>query len=151
MEMSKLVQILRCLAVLPGALLSALLVMFPIHWAVELIQLFGKSGDDSTISVDGKTPLAAIPPEMLERFGYAFFSPLVIIYVGAKIAPKFKFQTGIALAVLWGILFGSGMALVISQDQYSGWGWLRFAITCMLGIAGVSIGLFQVHKVQGKI
>jgi len=149
--MPKLVQVFRWLAVLPGAFLCALLVAFPIHWAVELIQLFGGSGDDSAVSIDGKTPLAAIPPEMLERFGYALFTPLVMIIVGVKIAPKFKFHTGIALAVLWGIIFGAGMTFVISQGQYSGWGWLRFAITCLLGIAGVSLGLLRIHKTQKEM
>lgn len=151
MAMSKPVQVLRWLAVLPGAFLCVLLVAFPIHWAVELMQLFGRSNDDSFVSIDGKTPLAAIPPEMLERFGYAFFTPLVMIIVGAKIAPKFKSQTGIALAVLWGIIFGAGMTFVISQGQYFGWGWLHFAITCVLGIAGISLGLFRVHKAQKEI
>lgn len=102
--------------------------------------------DGSFISIDGKTPLAAMPSEMLERFGYAFFSPLVLIIAGANIAPRFKFQTGITLAVLWGIIFGAGMTYVISQGQYSGWGWIRFAITFVLGIAGVFIGLFRVYK-----
>ena len=147
-EMSVAIQVLRWLAVLPGAFLCALLVTFPIHWVVMLIQLFGDSGDDAVVSIGGKNPLAAIPPEMLERFGYALFTPLVMIMVGAKIAPKFKFPTGIALAVLWGIVFGAGMALAISQGQYSGGGWLRFIVTCVLDIAGVSFGLFKVHKAQ---
>jgi len=148
MAISKPVQILRWFAVLPGAFLCALVVEFPIHWVVMLIQLFGGSNDDSVISVDGKIPLAAIPPEMLERFGYAFFTPVVIIVFGTKIAPSFKMQTGIALAILWGIFFGAGMTFLISQGHYSGSSWLRFAITCVLGIAGVSVGLVEAHKAQ---
>jgi apolipoprotein N-acyltransferase len=146
MAMSKSVQTLRWLAVLPGALLCVVIVMFPIHWAVGLIQLLGKSNDDSFISIGGKLPLAAIPPEMIERLGYAFFTPFVMIISGAYIAPKFKFQTGIALAVLWGIGFGASMVYVISQNQYSGRDWLVLAITCVLGVAGVCSGLFRVYK-----
>jgi len=142
----KCLQVLRWLGIIPGAFLCTLLVMFPIHWVVMLIQLFGRSREGDFISIDGKNPLAAIPPEMLERFGYALFTPFVIIIVGAKIAPKFKFPTGIALAVLWGVLFGAAISLAISKGQYEGWGWLRFAITCVLGIAGVGLGLFNVHK-----
>ena len=138
--------ILRWLAILPGGLLCALIVAFPIHWGVGLIQLFGMSSENSFVSIGDKIPLAAIPPEMLERFGYAFFTPLIMIVSGAHIAPRFKFQTGIALAVLWGIIFVAGMTFVISQGQYSGWGWLRFAITCVLGIAGVCLGLFRVQR-----
>jgi apolipoprotein N-acyltransferase len=113
-----------------------------------LIQIFGGAGDDAVISIDGKNLFAAIPPEMLERFGYAFFAPLVMVIVGAKIAPKFKFQIAIALAVLWGIIFGASMTIAISRGQYSDWGWLRFAITCVLGIVGVALGLFLAHKAQ---
>ncbi len=144
MAISKSVQALRWLAVLPGAVLCVFIVAFPIHWVVMFIQHF--PGDDSLVSIDGKAPLAAIPPEMLERLGYAFFTPFVMIVSGAYIAPKFKFQTGIALAVLWGIGFGASMAYVISQNQYSGRDWLVLAITCVLGIAGVCLGLFRVYK-----
>ena len=55
-------RILRWICVLPGALLCVVLVAFPVHWIVMLIQMFGKS-DDSFITVDGKNLLAAIPPE----------------------------------------------------------------------------------------
>ena len=145
-EMSKPVQVLRWLAVLPGAFLCVFLVTFPIHWAVMLIQILGRSDNDAFISINGKTLLAAIPPEMLERFGYAFFAPLVMIIVGTIIAPKFKFQTSIALAVFWGIIFGAGMIVFISQG--SGWGWLRLVVTCLFGIGGVGLGLFLAHKSQ---
>jgi len=144
--MSKPVQVLRWLGVLPGAFLCVFLVTFPIHWAVMLIQIFGSSAPDTLISIDDKTLLAAIPPEMLERFGYALFTPLVMVIVGTKIAPNFKFQTSIALAVLWGIIFGASMIVFISQGQYSDWGWMRFAITCLLGIGGVGLGLFLAYK-----
>jgi hypothetical protein len=114
--------------------------MFPIHWIVMLIQHIGST------SIDGETPIAAINPEMLELLGYAFFTPFIMIISGSYIAPRFKFQTGIALAVLWSIIFGASMTYTISHGQYSGWGWLRFAITCMLGIAGVCLGLFQAQR-----
>lgn len=144
MAMSKSVQTLRWLAVLPGAILCVFIVAFPIHWVVMFIQHF--HSDELLVSIDGKLPLAAIPPEMLERLGYAFFTPFVMIVSGAYIAPKFKFQTGIALAVLWGMGFGASMVYVISKNQYSGRDWLVLAITCALGIAGVSLGLLRVYK-----
>lgn len=125
--------------------MCVLLVTFPIHWAVMLIQILGRSDNDAFISINGKTFLAAIPPEMLERFGYAFFAPLVMVIVGTIIAPKFKFQTSIALAVLWGIIFGASMILT---SQGSDWGWLRLVVTFLLGIGGVGLGLFLAHKTQ---
>src|SRR5436309_2091886 len=87
--------VVRWVLVLPAALLSAALVAFPVHWVVMLIQLFGTANDESFISVDGKTWLAAIPPEVLERFGYAFFTPFIMVYCGAWVAPKFKFETSL--------------------------------------------------------
>ncbi len=147
MKSSKPVQVLRWFAVLPGAILGALLVSFPVHWAIVLYQLFDNP-DESIITINGKSLFAAIPIEILEGLGLAFFVPLVMIVVGTKIAPSHKFQTGIALAVLWGILFVSAATIVISRGQYVGWQWLIFVLTCVLGIAGVRSGLYRVHKAE---
>lgn len=145
---SSLIQIFRWFAVLPGSIVCALLVMFPIHWAVMLIQFFGGADSEAMITVDGKNLLAAIPPEILERFGYALFTPMVLIIAGAKIAPKYKFQTGIGMAIFWGLLFGFGIGVALTRHIY--WGWLRYIITIALGIAGCVIGLLQVHQKQKK-
>lgn len=115
-----------------------------------LIQILGGAGDGAVISIDGKNLLAAVPSEMLERFGYAFFIPFVMVIVGAKIAPRFKFRIGIALAVLWSVFFVVGMAITI-LSQYSDWNWLRFTITSVLGIGGVGLGLFQTYKAQKRL
>lgn len=111
-----------------------------------LIQLFGRADNEAMITIDGKNLLAAIPPEMLERFGYAFFVPMVLIIAGAKIAPKYKFQTGIAMAIFWGLLFGCATGMVVTK--HINMGWLRYAITFALGIAGCVIGLLFVHQKQ---
>ncbi len=147
-ETSRLAQVLRWFAVLPGAIMCAFLATFPIHWGVMLIQLFGNSSDDSFVSIDGKTPLAAIPSEMLERFGYALFTPIILIIIGAKIAPKYKAQTGIAITVLWALGFGAALTMTIFQRPYIGWSWPRIAITFALGVAGAAIGLYRVHKTE---
>ncbi|MDD4050548.1 MAG: hypothetical protein PHR28_01435 [candidate division Zixibacteria bacterium] len=144
--MSKTRAIFRWLAVIPGAVICAFLAAFPIHWAVVLLQLFGFYGDDSAVLVDGKTLLAAVPPEMLERFGYAFFTPFVMTIIGAKIAPNFKFQTAIALAILWALIFGGVMTFVITKGMIPSGGWLQLAVTCILGLSGVGFGLYKVYK-----
>ena len=57
--------VLRWLAVLPGSVVCVILAMFPIHWAVMLIQFAFKEGD--TIYVEGPVSiLACIPPEILD-------------------------------------------------------------------------------------
>lgn len=149
-EMSKLAQILRWLVVLPGTIVCVVLAMFPIHWFVMLVQSYGGPNNESFITIDEKHPLALIPPEVLERFGYALFTPMIMIIAGAAIAPKYKFPTGIVMAVLWGFGFGISITIAISRGWYTGSGWLQFAITCALGIAGVAFGLFQVYKAQSE-
>jgi len=147
---SLLIQVVRWFAVLPGSIICAVLVMFPIHWIVMLIQWFGPLYEDNSITINGKPPLSAIPPEMLERFGYALFTPMVVIIIGAKIAPKYKFPTGIGMAVFWGLIFGAGSAITISRGRFFGYGWLRFVIIFALGIAGVVFGLLQVYEKQKR-
>jgi hypothetical protein len=138
-------QLFRWLAVLPGSIGCAILIMFPIHWVVMLIQFSCKEGD--TINVDGPIGLlACIPPEMLERFGYALFVPMVLIITGAKIAPKFKFHTGVAMSIFWGLLFGFSTGVVVTKPINMSW--IRYTIIFALGVAGCVVGLLQAHKTQ---
>lgn len=143
------IQILRWIAVLPGSFLSAVIVSFPIHWLVMLIGLFGRASDDAFVSIDGKTPLAAIPPEILERFGYAFFVPLTIIIVGAIIAPKFKFYVGIVLSILWVSLLILGLIIASHLVTFE-WTWFRVVVSCILNITGMGLGLFIIYSKQPK-
>ena len=134
----------RWLAVLPGSFICVVLVMFPIHWVVMLIQF---AFNNEIVNVeDPISLLARIPPEIIERLGYVFFTPLVLIVIGSKISPKYKFQVGIAMAILWGLLFGCvtgiGIAKVVNMN------WLWHLISFALGVAGCVIGLLLVHKKQ---
>jgi hypothetical protein len=148
--MSKVALVGRWIAVLPGSVLCAILAQFPIHWAVMLIKHSGTEVDsDGTITYDN--PISAMPDEVLEYFGNAFFTPFIIISVGAHIAPKFKVRTGIALAVLLGVVYGIVSTFVandVSGGLYTPGRWLRLAVTVVLCIAGVVAGLFQAHRVE---
>jgi len=136
---------IRWILVLPVSLVSSILIMFPIHWAVMLIRFTHKRGD--TFEVDGLIDfMACISPEMLERFGYALFVPMVLIITGAEIAPKFKFQTGIAIAILFGTMIGFFSGTVVSGNIRVDMSWLRWVITVILWIAGISCGLYFAHK-----
>jgi hypothetical protein len=108
--MTYMAQIGRWVAVFPGALVTALLVTFPVHWIVMLIH----SNPEHTLS--------GIPVRRLEYAGYAFFLPLTFVLVGANIAPFYKFKTGIVLACLW-LLFvvGSVVLSVRSGGQILWW------------------------------
>jgi hypothetical protein len=131
-------EILRWVAVLPGGLICAVLSTIPVHLFVLMIH--------ASRNTDTPHTLSDVPPEILERFGYAFFTPFVLIFVGSKITPRFQFYTSIALAVLWGILFGIGVSVAYSRGTLEGYSWFRSVITCLLGIAGTALGLYLAYK-----
>lgn len=97
--MTKLKQILRWLAVVPGALLGAFIVMFPVHWCAMYIHHFG-SPDPIITDDQGRGLLQSMPLESLERFGDALFVAGTLVGVGAFIAPRFHFATAIVLTLL---------------------------------------------------
>ncbi len=133
----------RWLAVLPAALVGVLITLFPIHWVVMLIPYFDRP-DDSIVSVDGKGLLASMRPELLERLGDAFLLPISLIVVGAAVAPRFKFQAGIALAILWFLLIGVALTLTLSHGRFE-WG---NAVLSVLGLLGIAIGLHRASLID---
>lgn len=140
-KMTRRNYILQWAAVVPGALLSVFVVMFPIHWVVMLQYMQYPDLE------------ALLSPQTLELFAHAFFTPFVLIAVGSRIAPKFKFSTGIALAVLLGVFYGWGATVVVGEIQqglYTPTRWLRLGITVLLCIAGLRAGLLQARKVEQR-
>ena len=67
---------LRWILVLPGSIVCAILIWFPIHWAV--------------IMIDKPNPLAFIPPKMLERFVGAFFGFYGFSHCGSENCSKIQ-------------------------------------------------------------
>ena len=152
MKTSTPAQIFKWISVVPGALLYVVLSAFIIHWVVMLIQMFPQPSDDGGISVNGKSLLAAIPPETLERFGDALFFPLVFIDAGARIAPKFKLQTGIGLAILWLGLLSYGILSIaqgkIPNVDFALPDWWFPVLFCALSVAGTSVGLYEANQMS---
>ena len=72
---------LRWLVVVPGGLLAAVALFFPLHWAVLAIT----SQADGVLGIGPN--LSEIPPRTLERLGMAFLSTFSVVYFGAPIAP----------------------------------------------------------------
>ena len=138
-----MIKVLRWLALAPAVILSVPLVAIPIHWVVVLIQLFGQARDNSMVSIYGKTLLAAIPPEIMERFAYVFFFPLIMVYVAYRVAPSRKFPTAIAVAIVWGMIFVGSATYSLSNAIVS---WGHAFCATGLGCAGVATGLFTVYK-----
>ena len=136
---------LRWLAVLPAGILSAVLVTFPVHWAVLIVT--GFSGNDDSIG------LGDLPPEPLERLGVAFFVPLTFIMVGAKVAPTYRLQTAVVLIILLAMAFSAGLTYIASSDdvgfEYQGWGWLEFTALVALWVAAAITAVYYVHHEEG--
>jgi hypothetical protein len=138
-------QVLRWVAVLPGAVLGGFIVLFPVHWAAMLIHYFGPFGDPIITTEEGKGLLQAMPLESLERFGDALFVPGAIVAMGARIAPRFHLVTGIVLTVLFialmsFVLFGTGMQLADST--------FRTVITIILWLASLTFALFHARELD---
>lgn len=134
--------LLRWIGVFPGALLSALLVAFPVHWVVMLIQLTD-TPEESFITIGGKGLLAAIPPETLERLGYAFFVPFTFISIGAAIAPRFKFFTASVLGTLVIVFLAYAHLVVAKNGLFFEGGTLKFVLTRVLWGAAIVCGLYK--------
>lgn len=134
-------QVLKWLAVLPGGFLAALLVTFPIHWVVVLIQLTDRP-DEAIITIGNKGLLASIPPEILERLGYALFVPGVFVAAGARIAPCYQFGTALILAVVVVAFQVSAYILVpLLGYEFTG-NTIQRILTPVLQLISVSGGVF---------
>ena len=150
---SKLISVLRWIAILPSCYFLAVLATVPVRWAVRLIPHYGSRASDGSITIEVQdiplVLLEKIPSEVLEAFLHAFSTPLIVITVGAIIAPSFIFHTGIALAIIWGFVFGISVANGLQQSAvYFAWGWLGFTLTCVFGACGVTLGLYWAHSLQ---
>lgn len=138
--MTTLKQIFRWLAVLPGALVAAIIVMFPVHWVAMYIHHFG-TPDPMITDEQGRGLLQSLPLESLERFGDALFVPGALIAAAAFIAPRFHLATGIALTLLgvafmsWAFINASSMGMHIEDSSF------RMVLTAILWLVSVGMGL----------
>lgn len=85
--------ILRWIAVLPASFISGFLSTFPLHWI-----LYATLSNKESFS----NGLGLLEP--IEHFLSPIVLMMVFILVGYKIAPKYKFQTSLVIAILWVIV-----------------------------------------------
>ncbi|HWO93241.1 MAG TPA: hypothetical protein VNL92_00585, partial [Dehalococcoidia bacterium] len=132
----------RWVAVLPAAVLSVLLVSFPIHWAVLAITTGAND--------DGVLGITDLQPETLERLVIAFFGPMAYVVVGAKVAPKHRLRTAVVLIVLLAIVLSASTTYVATSDRfdydYEGGGWAEFVAVVGLWIGGVLAGIYYINE-----
>lgn len=115
------VSVFRWISVIPGAVLAAFAVMFPWHWMLLfLAHVAGRFGEEGFGLGD---IVRIIGVENVERAGYGFITPFVLITVAARIAPRFKFATAV---VATGIIV---------------------AITISIWVAGLSGSSIDIHVI----
>lgn len=131
---SRLKQIGLWIAVLPTAVVSALLMTFPIHWLVMIIA----SNPEHT--------LAGIPARVLEQAGYAFFLPFTFVLVGAGRSPSHRFKASVVLACLW-VLFVVG-SIILSISVGGQIIWWTVPVAGALNITALSIVLVTVWRYE---
>lgn len=130
------IQILRWIAVLPCAIIAAVLSLVPLHLVLYLIF----------------TKFVEVYPEMPERILAPAFLSGVFIYVGARISPAYKVETAVVLFGIWMFLVGGFVFLTFSGSEFNG-GQLYFrysGIPTIMAVVGAIIGLFVVWAEQKK-
>lgn len=106
--------VLRWIAVVPGALLAVVAAMFPWHWVVLI---YANVVDQESLGLG--LLVRAIGPEDVERAGYGFLTPLVLVSVSARIAPRFKQATAVVMSfivvAIWAFFWTVGRSLLNQQ------------------------------------
>lgn len=120
---------IRWLAVIPGAVVCAMLVTFPIHWLIVIVA-------DSEI-------ISAFPADTFEYLAYAFFTPFNLIVSGSYIAPAYKLQTGRTLSVILALMYTYVIFFSDANFLLSG---MYFTASVVLCITGILTGLHIVRR-----
>ena len=131
------IQILRWIAVLPCAVIAAVLSLVPLHLLLYLIF----------------TRFVEVYPEMPERILAPAILSGVFIYVGARISPAYKLETAVVLFGIWMFLVGGFVFLTFSGNEFNG-GQLYFhygGIPTIMAVVGAIVGLFVVWSEQRKV
>lgn len=95
---------LRWIAVLPGALLGGIMMVFPLHWILY-----------NTLS-----NFIEPYPELPERIFTPFVVALGFVALGARIAPERTMEVAVVLFGLWMVLLGGVAALVLFVGNVGG-------------------------------
>lgn len=129
-------QVLRWIAVLPSAILVALLSLFPLRWILYIVQ----------------TKFVEVYPEWPERIlGPAILSG-VFVWIGSHISPAYKFETAAVLFGIWMFVIGGFVFLTLGGGDWFG-GQLYFkngGLPTVMAVVGASFGLIVARLEQNK-
>jgi len=145
----------RWIWILPGSILTHLIVMFPVHWFVMFINYQG-THDNRLASSSVFGPwywFAKIPSENLELLFSSFLFPLIVITYSSKIAPKYKLEICYLIAI--GVFISHAyMDLEFINDLQRGgnetFEWIRILLTIILALSGTLLGLRNAYKEDKK-
>ena len=126
--------LLRWIAIFPGALIAGFLATFPLHWILYLA--FDHNG-----TLLGFIELPSGLNVSIEYFLTPFVIALVFVCVGFEIAPKYKLKTAIILVVLYVIFIIGVFILGMKSDME-----ISFNARTLGPIVGLLLGLFIVWK-----
>ncbi|CAN5335726.1 hypothetical protein BH20ACI1_BH20ACI1_03540 [soil metagenome] len=128
------IQILRWIAVLPGAIIAVILSLIPLHLILYII--FTKF-----VEVYPETPERILAPALISG---------VFIWVGSQISPTYKFETAIVLFGIWMFLVGGFVFLTFSGGQFyeSHLYFQNGGLPTLMAVIGAIIGLFVVRVEQ---
>ena len=115
---------------MPGAFLAALAAMFPWHWFLMLINNFWL--------------IKLVGVENVEYLGYGFFTPLILISVAARIAPKLKRATAVSFSLLVVLLWG--WFWLLAGDYYAGLGEKIDALPSLLAMFLNAVAIWVAWK-----
>jgi hypothetical protein len=129
-----MLNIVRWLAVLPGAVICAVLSAFPLHFV--LYQTLTGSGIVE--------PYPATP----ERFLGPLVAALAFVWGGSRIAPFRKIETAVVLFSAWLLLVGGAFVLGLTGAHVGGAQFsLRLGgLPLVSAIVGAFIGLYLVRR-----
>lgn len=129
-----MLNIIRWIAVLPGAVICALLSTFPLHWV-----LYG------TLTASG---VVEPYPELPERLLTPFAVGLAFVWAGSRIAPSRRVESAAVLFGAWLLLVGAGLALSLTGARIGDsqihlqWGGLGLAG----GMVGAFLGFYLIRR-----
>lgn len=118
--------LLRWVAILPGAMLGGFLATFPLHWVLYFTLANGEI-------------ISGVNIGPIEYTFYPFVIAITFVLIGSKIAPNHKFKTAVVLTCLW---IASFIALFLFMPDSQ----TQFGIRGVGSLLGSLLGLFIVWK-----
>ena len=127
----------RWIAVIPAGVVAAMLVTFPIHWSLSLVEGYGTF------------VFAWLGSENIETLIIAFSSPYVFIRAGAYTSPGFHPEAGVALSIIVALALGGIYVLAFTSSSLGGWYSLYYGATPVLNLVGIAAALYAVRDSNG--